>query len=203
MKTSMDYIKQENKLEMVNYIRNFVEFYEDVIIVNIGTDRIIMDAIAPIVGTMLHENNCTLKVYGTIQDPIHALNIHIKLEEIKTKHPFSKIIGIDACLGDKKDIGKIIIRDEGICAGKGAGKILPKVGKISIIGVVETDDNPDLFIGRSVRLDLVYSMAKLIADIVLTATNSSNKTKDIKFYNRNKDSIKSHSEITIEEVAIN
>ena len=60
-------------------------------------------------------------------------------------HPNSNIIGVDACLGDTENIGEIQARNYPIHPGKGVGKTLPKVGDVSIIGIVDSSDNSELF----------------------------------------------------------
>ncbi|MCY6485637.1 spore protease YyaC [Clostridium aestuarii] len=139
------------------------------IIICIGTDRCIGDCLGPLVGTLLKEKNFPLTVYGTISEPIHALNITDKLKEIKNMHPYSNIIGIDACLGDNKNIGEIQARDYPIHPGKGVGKFLPDVGETSIIGIVDSSDNNELFTNRNIRLDLILNMAKVITHSLLHA----------------------------------
>jgi len=187
MKIKTNYITQENKLEMIKYVKDFINVNDEVVIVNIGTDLILADSLFPIVGTMLEENNCPIKVYGTINNPIHALNLNDKLEEIKRLHPHAKIIGGDACLGNEADIGEIQCRDYPIEPGKGVGKTLPKVGDISIVGITGKEDTFELFTSKNVRLSLIYGMATAITDIILTACDSS--SKNIKFYNRNKNDV--------------
>ena len=86
------------------------EITTNTIIVCIGTDRCIGDCLGPLVGSMLEEKFFPLPVYGTIQNPIHALNLDDKLTYIKAKHPDSKIIGIDACLGPPGKIGEVQIK---------------------------------------------------------------------------------------------
>lgn len=56
------------------------------IIVCIGTDKCVGDCLGPLVGTFLEEHNFPLPVYGTLKDPIHALNLDKKLEEINKLH---------------------------------------------------------------------------------------------------------------------
>jgi len=48
---------------------------ENTIVVCIGTDRAIGDALGPLVGTMLKNSDFKYPVYGTLDSPIHALNI--------------------------------------------------------------------------------------------------------------------------------
>lgn len=49
-------------------------------------------------------------VYGTLKSPIHAMNLEENIKYIKKKHTNSKIIAIDASLGNKESIGKISIK---------------------------------------------------------------------------------------------
>lgn len=134
------------------------------IIVCIGTDRCIGDCLGPLVGTFLTESNFPIPSYGTISDPIHALNIEKKLSEIKQIHPDANIIGIDACLGDSDNIGEIQCRNYPIHPGKGVGKLLPVVGETSIVGIVDCTTDNELFTNRTIRLSLVMDMAKVIRD---------------------------------------
>jgi len=201
MKIKTNYITQENSNHLIQYIRDFINNNEEVIIVNIGTDLILADSLFPIVGTILEENNCPIKVYGTINNPIHALNLNDKLEEIKILHPNAKIIGGDACLGAEADIGEIQCRDYAIEPGKGVGKTLPKVGDISIIGISGKEDTFEFLTNKNVRLSLIYGMAKVISDIILTVCDSS--SKNIKLYNRNKNTYEINDIDSNEEVAAN
>lgn len=146
--------------EIAYFLKDYID--DSSIIVCIGTDRCIGDCLGPLVGTLLKTQKFPLKVYGTISEPIHALNIDKKLQEIKKIHPSSNIIGIDACLGDSKNIGEIQARDYPIHPGKGVGKFLPEVGESSIIGIVDSSDNNELFTNRNIRLDLIIGMAKVI-----------------------------------------
>lgn len=147
--------------EIAEGIKDFIK--DNTAIVCIGTDKCIGDCLGPLVGTILEENLFPLPIYGTISNPIHALNIDKRLEEINKLHPDACIIGIDACLGENKSIGEIHTRDYAIHPGKGVGKTLPDVGMASIIGIIDSSDNADFFSSRSIRLSLVLDMAKVIS----------------------------------------
>ena len=118
---------------------------------------------------MLKEKFFPLPVYGTISSPIHALNLDRKLVEINSSHPNACIIGIDACLGDANSIGEIHTRDYPIHPGKGVGKTLPDVGEASVIGIVDSSENAEIFTSRSIRLSLIMDMAKVIVDATMHA----------------------------------
>ena len=143
-----------------NFLKD--ELNTDTIIVCIGTDRCIGDCLGPLIGSMLEEKFFPLPVYGTIGNPIHALNLDSKLSDIKLKHPNSKIIGIDACLGPPSKVGEIQVRNYPINPGKGVGKSLSPVGDISIIGIVDSSDIDEPFTSRNIRLNLILEISKVI-----------------------------------------
>lgn len=142
------------------FLKNHID--SKTVIICIGTDRCIGDCLGPLVGTFLKEENFPLPVFGTVETPIHALNIDKKIIEIKKQYPSHTFIGIDACLGDDYNIGEIQVRDLPIHPGKGVGKSLPKVGETSIIGIVDSSDSNELFTNRNIRLNLVMKIAKVI-----------------------------------------
>ena len=60
------------------------------VILCIGTDRMIGDSLGPLVGSLLaRKRKARLLVYGTLSQPVHALNLDETLNEIKKKHPCS------------------------------------------------------------------------------------------------------------------
>lgn len=148
-----------------NFLKHYID--DNTIIICIGTDRCIGDCLGPMVGTMLKEKFFPLNVYGTISEPIHALNIDKKLYKIKKDHTNSTIIGIDACLGDTENIGEIQVRDYAIHPGKGVGKSLPDVGEVSIVGIVDSCESSELFTNRNIRLNLIFEMSKVIVQTII------------------------------------
>ncbi|NLP27772.1 MAG: spore protease YyaC [Clostridia bacterium] len=153
--------------ELAYFMKDYID--KNTIIVCIGTDRCIGDCLGPLVGTILHHKKFPLPVYGSVSEPIHALNLEKRIQEINTLHPKANIIGIDACLGDGDCIGEIQGRNYPIHPGKGVGKSLPYVGENSIIGIVDSCDSNELFTNRTIRLNLILEMSKVIADSLLHA----------------------------------
>lgn len=151
--------------EIANFLKDYMD--ENTVIVCIGTDRCIGDCLGPLVGTLLKEKFFPLPVFGTISEPIHALNIDRRLNEIKSLYPRGNIIGIDACLGDSDGIGEIQARDYPIHPGKGVGKSLPDVGRISVIGIVDSSDSSELFTNRNIRLDLIMKLSNVITHAII------------------------------------
>lgn len=162
--------KDENLVnELSKELLKIINKSSDIVIVNIGTDKCIGDCLAPMVGTMLKENNFTFPVYGTIKEPIHAKNLEKRFNEIKVKHPNSLIIGIDACLGDEETVKYIALRDYPISPGKGVGKTLPQVGDYSLIGIIGDSNNDFIFSSSGIRLDFIMDMAKVISKSLVKA----------------------------------
>ncbi|MCH3965278.1 MAG: spore protease YyaC [Clostridium sp.] len=161
-KTPMAYYK------LASSLRNYID--RNTIIVCIGTDRYIGDCLGPLVGTLLKYKHFPLPVYGTIQEPIHALNIDMKLKHITSQHKECNIIGIDACLGDINNIGEIQVRDFPIHPGKGVGKSLPNVGETSVIGIVDSNTGKNIFSSsNNIRLNLILSMSEVILNSLIHA----------------------------------
>lgn len=153
--------------EIACFLKDYIN--KNFIIVCIGTDSNIVDSLGPLVGTILKDKNFPLPVYGTLDDPINALNIDKKLNEIKSKYLESNILAVDACLGSKKTIGEIEARNYSICPGEGVGKSLPSIGACSIMGTTGLSDINDFLLLNKVRLGFVMNMAKIITDSIIQA----------------------------------
>ncbi|MFL0167706.1 spore protease YyaC [Candidatus Clostridium helianthi] len=151
---------------------------ENTVIVCVGTDKCIGDCLGPLVGTLLTEKGFNFPVYGTLEKPIHALNMDERLSEIYSKHPDALIIGVDACLGSEENIGEIRVRDYAISPGKGVGKELPEIGVASVIGIVDSGDNSEFFFSRSIRLSFIMNKAKEIVEILTKAAKEENSMRN-------------------------
>lgn len=142
-------------------------------IVCIGTDKCIIDSLGPLVGTMLTKNNICIDVYGTLAEPVHAMNIVARLKKINEKN-YTTVIAIDACLSNRKEQGIIEVREQPLTPGKGIGKSLPGIGDISIIGVMDTSDKDFNDLIQDTRLSMVYAMAEVITTGIINAVNYRN-----------------------------
>ncbi|MEW6173106.1 MAG: spore protease YyaC [Bacillota bacterium] len=134
----------------------------------IGTDRLTGDALGPLVGTMVSEAyDNPFHVYGTLADPVHAVNLREKLEEVENRHQKYFMIAVDACLGQSKNIGAINVGVGPIRPGTGVKKLLPPVGHMYVTGVVNAGGNQDQNILQNTRLHLVLRQAKIISAALL------------------------------------
>jgi putative sporulation protein YyaC len=146
---------------------------QPIVVVCIGTDRSTGDSLGPLTGTFLKEKGSTsYHVYGTLDDPIHAVNLEEKMKEIYQKHEQPFVIGIDACLGKLKSVGMIQIGEGPVKPGAGVKKDLPFVGDMHITGIVNVSGFMEFFVLQNTRLNLVVNMARIIAGGIFRASLS-------------------------------
>lgn len=140
------------------------------VILCIGSDLSVGDSLGPVCGTMLKRklSGLNLFVYGTLSKPVTAHEVKYMNEFLRSTHPDSPIIAVDAAVGVAGDIGLIKISKRGIKPGSGADKKLSRVGDVSIMGIVaeKTMFNYSLF--SATRLNIVYKMAEIISEGIST-----------------------------------
>ncbi len=136
-----------------------------IVLVCIGTDRSTGDSLGPLVGSMLtkrrHEG---IAIYGTLNQPVHALNLHDTLNEINERFTSPFIIAVDACLGQHTSIGTIHVADGPMKPGAGVNKDLPPVGHMHITGIVNVGGFMEYLVLQNTRLSIVMRMAELISE---------------------------------------
>ena len=140
------------------------------IVVCIGSDLAIGDSLGPLVGSMLRYKTQGLGayIYGTLGSPVTAKEIKYARTFLKQTHPYSQVIAIDAAVGEEGDIGMIKLTDKPLSPGAGAGKKLGTLGDISIMAIVAEKSLVSTSLFNGTRLNLVYSMAEIIAEGVST-----------------------------------
>jgi putative sporulation protein YyaC len=153
------------------------------IIVCIGTDLVIGDCLAPLVGSILIKKKAPCYVYGTLSEPVTAKEVNQVGKTIRKLHPNTKIIAVDASLGNYDDIGQVRVYDKGLYPGLGVNKKLSVIGDVSILGIVcdKSYKNNNLF--NLTRLNLVFKMAEIIADGLLNYLNSVIESDNFFTYN--------------------
>lgn len=165
-------IKETFIQEFSNCIYQEKRKFFEIVFLCIGTDRIIGDALGPLVGTMLEEklekyNIFNLSIYGTLQKNICYTNIHEILEILEKKHKNACIVVIDAALSNKENIGKIFIKKEKMILGKSLNKAKVEIGNISIKAVVGKDyklSKYNFSSMQNISLSVVIRLANLISD---------------------------------------
>lgn len=156
--------------EVLALKRILPELSDAPVIVCIGSDLSVGDSLGPVTGTKLKEKlkGYNVYVYGTLAKPITAHEVKYTNEFIKSTHPNSTVIAIDAAVGAAGDIGLIKVAKRGIKPGSGANKRLAKVGDVSVMGIVAEKSLFNYSLFSSTRLNIVYKMAEIIAEGVAT-----------------------------------
>lgn len=168
------------KKHSLTFSKNLLEFLldsdiqsRDIVILCIGSDRSTGDSLGPLVG---HKLNRVLKrdfyVYGTLNEPVHALNLEDTLKRIYHRHHHPFIIAIDASLGEQTHIGYVTLSKSALRPGLGVKKSLPQVGDICITGIVNLSGFVDGALLQSTRLSIVMELADFISTGIYMAANS-------------------------------
>lgn len=147
-----------------NQLINHAPYYNNIVILCIGTDRVTGDSLGPLIGYKL-KTTCRKSaiIYGTLDEPIHAKNITETIKEIYDHHHNPLVIAIDACLGKMDHVGYITVAKGFIRPGAGVNKELPSVGDIAITGIVNFSGLMDMLILQNTRLNIVMKMADIIS----------------------------------------
>ncbi|MCK9217929.1 MAG: spore protease YyaC [Firmicutes bacterium] len=164
------YFKSDCHLIISDFIRTYAK--NPCLIFCIGTDRYIGDCLGPLTGTFLSKLHILTPIFGTLDNPIHAVNLSKNIIEAKIKYPYHTIIAIDACLGTKDNVGCIQIKKTPIYPGKGVGKKLPPVGDISIVGIVDSADRGEFLNFHNIRLGFIMNIAEVITRGIYHAFSS-------------------------------
>ncbi len=132
----------------------------------IGTDRSTGDALGPLVGQrLLRLGHADDGVVGTLEQPLHAMNLAERMAPNLALRPRPLIVAVDAALGSLASVGAVRVRRGGIRPGEGVGKDLPEVGELSVVGTVNVRAGAlDAQVLQSTRLFLVQSLAEMIAN---------------------------------------
>ncbi|OEH86500.1 spore protease YyaC [Desulfuribacillus stibiiarsenatis] len=153
--------------KIVELLRNALQHRADnqeIVIVCIGTDRSTGDALGPLVGTKLKTYQVNqADIRGTLDDPVHAMNLSDTMNEIESKYHNPFVIAIDACLGKLNSVGNITIGTGSLKPGAGVNKELPEVGDVYITGTVNVGGFMEYLVLQNTRLSLVMKMADTIA----------------------------------------
>lgn len=139
-------------------------YIHQLIVLCLGTDRSTGDALGPLAGSKLRrwQPERTV-VIGTLEEPVHAINLALTVETINRHYSFPLIIAVDACLGRAESVGSIELGLGPLRPGAGANKSLPGVGHIHVSGIVNTAGLLEYYVLQNTRLSLVARLAELIA----------------------------------------
>lgn len=148
------------------------------VVVCIGTDRSTGDSLGPLVGMLLARRNPgDATIYGTLDNPVHAVNLQDTLDTIARRFHHPYIIAIDACLGQLSSVGSIQLCDGPVKPGAGVNKTLPPVGDIHLTGIVNVGGFMEYLVLQNTRLSVVMGMAELIAESLRLALQATERKR--------------------------
>jgi putative sporulation protein YyaC len=133
------------------------------VLVAIGTDRLTGDSLGPLVGSRARELAPGIPVYGTLEEPVHAVNLADTIKEINRVYMEPLVVAVDACLGQARNVGTVSVGRGALCPGTGVHKDLPPVGEVFISGVVNVGGFLEFMVLQNTRLCLVMQIAECIA----------------------------------------
>lgn len=130
----------------------------------IGTDRSTGDSLGPLIGYKLKEKELEhLEILGTLERPVHAMNLDTYQMILKLRYPRHVVVAVDASVGNLEHIGFITLGKGALKPGLGVSKELRAVGDIFITGIVGSCGNYDPLMLQSIRLSIVMRMADCIS----------------------------------------
>lgn len=164
--------------EMRNRLVDIIQRGKEIVWICIGTDRSTGDAFGPLVGSRLHEYKIP-NVYGTLHDPVHALNLKQTLCDIRTQHPGAIVIAVDSCLGLFSCVESIEFAEGPLKPGSGVQKVLPDVGDYKILGYVNVSGFMEVLVVNSTRLSVVMDMANVTALSIYSACSVTERNLEV------------------------
>ncbi|NBJ81643.1 spore protease YyaC [bacterium 1XD42-94] len=136
----------------------------EIVFLCIGTDRSTGDSLGPLIGYKLKE--CGVEnavVLGTLDRPVHAMNLEESLQRVKKSFPQAIIVAVDASVGNVEHVGYVTLGRGALKPGLGVKKELDAVGDIFITGIVGSSRSGDPLMLQSIRLSVVMRLADCIS----------------------------------------
>lgn len=140
---------------------------DKVLLLCIGTDRSTGDSLGPLIGYQLKNQALKhIQVLGTLNCPVHAMNLEDTLILVEEFYDDHVVIAVDASVGMNDHIGCITVGRGSLKPGLGVSKELRSVGDLFITGIVSGCGSYDPIMLQSIRLSVVMRMAECISESV-------------------------------------
>lgn len=140
----------------------------------IGSDRATGDCFGPIIGDQLSQTFANSRhrsalpvIYGTLQVPVHAVNLASTIERIHATFQNPYIIAIDASLGIRQHVGYVTLGNGPLLPGIGVQKKLPCIGNASITGIVNLAGQNSHTTLQTTRLSTVVELASFVSNAII------------------------------------
>ncbi len=139
-----------------------------VVFLCIGTDRSTGDSLGPLIGHKLQERERGkwTAIFGTLDRPVHAMNLEQYQEFVARNFPDRILIAVDASVGSAEHVGYVTVGKGAIKPGLGVSKDLSEVGDIFITGIVGGCGDLSPVMLQSIRLSVVMRMADCICQSI-------------------------------------
>ena len=148
-------------------VKDLSKDYSNVIILCIGTKRIVGDSVGPLIGENIkYLENEYIKIYGALENTINFNNAQNILTEIYKKFENPYIITIDAALGNKENMGQVVLNKGYIKIGKALEKSICFYSNLNIKCVVGKNTNSkfdNLVELRKADMEEVENIAKVVS----------------------------------------
>ena len=113
----------------------------EIVFLCIGTDRSTGDSLGPLIGYKLKERGVkNARVMGTLDHPVHAMNLEACMDRLAEKFPNALVVAVDASVGNVEHVGDIFIT-----------------------GIVGSSRSGDPLMLQSIRLSIVMRLADCIS----------------------------------------
>ena len=153
---------------------------QGVLFLCIGSDRSTGDSLGPLVGYKLQQeaqiqevapkrhlepmtgNRLVMPLFGTLQQPVHAINLEETMQRIHMDYEDHVVVAIDASIGRHEHVGYITVGMGSLWPGLGVRKNLGAVGDIFITGIVGSGGAWEPLLLQNTRLSVVMELADCI-----------------------------------------
>ncbi|PTQ55298.1 MAG: Spore protease GPR related protein [Candidatus Carbobacillus altaicus] len=168
MSAPVSFYPRPSRMELSEQV-NALLTHEPWVFVCIGSDRSTGDAFGPLVGSELMRYFPDMPVYGSLDEPVHALNLESVLNHIASHHPGARIFAVDAALGEKTLLGTLTVAKGPVFPGRGVEKNLPAVGDAHLTAVVNLSGWHPFWMLQHTRLSHVWKLARHAAGAMALA----------------------------------
>lgn len=164
------YLDAESAWTVIPYLSEILRRNNNPVFVCVGTPKVIGDSLGPLVGSIISGEIPGLPLYGTLANPVHALNLEAVLRETQTLYPHATLIGIDSSLSTQARVGYICLHHGKLQPGRAVHGCLPSFGDYKLYGNIgdsEADSQRILQHILKVSAKQVQDMATVMATIVV------------------------------------
>lgn len=139
---------------------------KNLVILCIGTTKIVGDSIGPKVGDKLKKLGVDAYVYGNTARQVTALNVDDYAKMIRQRHKDDTVVVIDSALGKVSDVGTIKVTRNGIKPGGAFDKDKQRIGDIGILAVVGDAEGDRMKELKTREESFISTLADKVVDFV-------------------------------------